>query len=780
MNKIKKILTIILCLIFIVTFFEGCKNSEEKNLKNGMFIEEEYSFPEEIAYLMDFKKLEDGNLAVLGKEGYGKTTDFEILKLRYFESSDLGKTWSEIKINTPEKIDNYFVSYESGKITSKGEIVVNAIYYTPKDIENINEERKSLLENKSQEEEINKDYKNNWIIINKNGTKRDVTNYEDGFKYSGLKLDNKGNGYFLSLDNKEIIKINLETKDIENTFKFNDEKVDNFTILDNFLIVNDSHEVFKYNIENGQKEKIDILTEKINENLDYYISSQKEKTMYMVGTNGLYRYALGNEVLEKLIEGNTSILGSSKDFLKGFIEIGDNNFLGIFSNNENSQMLLEHFYFSKDETKTPKKKITIYSLYEDNTLKEAISKYKKEHNDIYINYEIGIDEEKYKSDKEDAIRALNVEIMAGNGPDIIQLDGLEVDLYIEKGFLEDISNIVSKLNDECFTNILNNLNNNKTYVVPIKFSVPIELNKVGENIETLQAFTKKIKSIKESFNGDIISPINAEELLYYFYGGYENGLLNEDKSLNKESLKEYLENIKIIYDETKNFHSEELINNHNKEIKKYEEYLENNKEQEDLSKSFAKKYAHGDDYNSVFYKNTSAIKIAYIYSFENFAEIYANKEKYNVKVTAWHGNGKGVVVPQILIGLSSKSNNKEISKDFIKELFSEKYQSLNKYEGIPINKNTLKNELSDKRNFGTNLTIKDDLENVIGFKSRELSDKEIDDVISLIESYNGWGIIDMMIIDNTIEEMTAYVEGKASMEDTISKIEDKLKIYLSE
>ena len=40
---------------------------------------------------------------------------------------------------------------------------------------------------------------------------------------------------------------------------------------------------------------------------------------------------------------------------------------------------------------------------------------------------------------EDAIKALNTEIMAGNGPDVIMLDGLPIESYLAKGMLADLS-----------------------------------------------------------------------------------------------------------------------------------------------------------------------------------------------------------------------------------------------------------------------------------------------------------------------------------------------------
>ena len=70
--------------------------------------------------------------------------------------------------------------------------------------------------------------------------------------------------------------------------------------------------------------------------------------------------------------------------------------------------------------------------------------------------DVGVSEEDGKT-VSDAIRSLNTEIMAGNGPDIILMDGLPIEDYIEKGVLEDLSDMVESVKEngeEFFENVL--------------------------------------------------------------------------------------------------------------------------------------------------------------------------------------------------------------------------------------------------------------------------------------------------------------------------------------
>ena len=55
----------------------------------------------------------------------------------------------------------------------------------------------------------------------------------------------------------------------------------------------------------------------------------------------------------------------------------------------------------------------------------------------------------------DALKTLTTEIMAGNGPDVLLLDGMPVETYIEKGVLKDLSALIKESGGSYFENILN-------------------------------------------------------------------------------------------------------------------------------------------------------------------------------------------------------------------------------------------------------------------------------------------------------------------------------------
>ena len=54
----------------------------------------------------------------------------------------------------------------------------------------------------------------------------------------------------------------------------------------------------------------------------------------------------------------------------------------------------------------------------------------------------------------DRIRALNARILAGDGPDILVLDGLPTESYIEKGILADLNPLLGDLKEELLPSVL--------------------------------------------------------------------------------------------------------------------------------------------------------------------------------------------------------------------------------------------------------------------------------------------------------------------------------------
>ena len=80
-------------------------------------------------------------------------------------------------------------------------------------------------------------------------------------------------------------------------------------------------------------------------------------------------------------------------------------------------------------------------------MRRLIARFQKQNPDIYVNYQIGLSGEDGVT-ASDALRMLNTEILAGDGPDVLMLDGISVDTYTEKGLLMDLTTVLANIQEQ--------------------------------------------------------------------------------------------------------------------------------------------------------------------------------------------------------------------------------------------------------------------------------------------------------------------------------------------
>ncbi len=799
MKKTKNLILALLVFVFSFTTIVGCKSSDKTENSKGRYIEEDYNMVEGLGYLLDISKLDNGNIAVIGVPSENQESEtFSLTKVKYYESSDGAKSWEEKELNLPEKKDDKFISYDQAKILKDGSIIFTTTEYTQEEIDSINEEIASADDEDATEEtddtedddvEIyneSDDTEDNTKILKRDteGNLSEIGDKSFNSGYMGKIVDDGDYLYFEQYDPSQVIKYDVKNNKVDKTIKLKGEYVNEVAILEDSIIANDYEKVLEYSLKDGkEKGEIKALSKKATSNLSYY-SGMDNKNLYLVGEDGVYRYKNGSDKVEQLMDPTLTTFGDNDYYLDKFVEIGENEFLATFSNSEDNNVILKHYYYDSKQSSKPDKQITMYSLYEDSSIKQSIVKYQKEHADVYINYETGITYEGDKEDmisEDDAIKALNTKIMAGKGPDIICLDELPEKSYIDKGLLLDITEIANSFDEATtLTNVLNSGNvDGKVYSIPTSFEIPILFNGTDKNVNNLNELAAAAKELKGNYSGDIVTPIEADELLYYFYSTCGADLLNNDKSLNKDKVKEYLEDIKTIYEASKDNHTDAAINEHKKSLKDYEEY------KDEIGESFAKSmYSYNYlDYSLLSNKDTCP---AFVLSTINYNQdvVCNNKviEKYpSYKYAAWQGMGSKSIIPRGKIGISSKSSKQDIAKEFLKALFSKEYQKNSQMYSLPINKELLKETLQDKEALQGTMGYSDEEGNdTFEIDLAPLTDEEVNNFIQMVESFDNAKVADSKIIDKTIDDMTAYVTGKKNMDETLSAIDKELKVYLSE
>ncbi len=150
----------------------------------------------------------------------------------------------------------------------------------------------------------------------------------------------------------------------------------------------------------------------------------------------------------------------------------------------------------KDEEPAAGDTLRIYSLKPGiGMAQEAAIFFQNMHPELKVTYESGYTGEDGVT-LSDAIRTLNTELMAGEGPDILVLDGLPADSYAEKGILEELTDIVEPEKEKYYYNIISAYNGGgKIFQIPFVFEAPVLVGDTevtaAQNREELMDVMKK-------------------------------------------------------------------------------------------------------------------------------------------------------------------------------------------------------------------------------------------------------------------------------------------------
>mgnify|MGYP002235248826 FL=1 len=120
-----------------------------------------------------------------------------------------------------------------------------------------------------------------------------------------------------------------------------------------------------------------------------------------------------------------------------------------------------------------------------------------------VNFEVGTSG---GASAEDALRTLNTELVAGKGPDVLILDGMPLQSFIDKGVLAELSQVISA--DGLIPQVVDPMRTDgKLYAVPTRFTVPVLMGKPEtlEGLDSLEALAAAVQDGPEALaaSGDI-------------------------------------------------------------------------------------------------------------------------------------------------------------------------------------------------------------------------------------------------------------------------------------
>ena len=714
----------------------GTQKADSTGAGKGRFVETEQNIPEHINTINSVGRSKSGELTMLG---YGENEN----ALYLAHSTDNGKEWKETKL---KPIDCYVSAIDGEKGT--------AAVFGYEDAANM-----ALVARDGSIQKVKlelPEYKKE-----SDGT-GEPGNFITSAVYAGEKL--------LVTDlNWDVYEVNQETGKMTLFSKSLTENVNRLLpIGTHFAMMTDSGMQFA-DADSGEIIKTDAVLqkamEKENEDSGDYATGivitagASDEELYYMNHEGLFYHKSGGSTIEQLIDGSLASVSDQNMAFHALFKIDDKNFL-LFAVNAGKERF---FSYSYDETVSavPEKQLTVYALEDSNVLQQIITAYQAKYPDVMVKKTIGMSGEDGVT-AEDAIKTLNTQVLAGNGPDVLVLDGLPVDSYIEKGALEDISSYVNNADEKegLFTNITKTYaSGDALYQVPIRFYCSIvegnsDLIANSSDLQTLETYVQKLNSGGE---GKIIRAWGPETLLYSFYC-VDSASWKTAEGIDMDRLKQYLQTVKTLYDA--------------------DGYSEADRISDEASRNIMDGQLYSLGAQSAMDQLISMSQMAFgsLTDVTSVQQLYAAEKTQKGTFVLLDQNAGKSFVPYVSLGLAKSAAENKNAQAFINLALSEEGQK-QMNEGFSINRVALTQECENSSNYY--------IESSYGDKSvtldiKKISKKQKEELIALLESLDTPAWTDRVVEDLVLSEGKKYLQGKQSLEDTVSAIAGKVQLYDAE
>ncbi len=767
-NKIRKLSLLLAGLMVIGT---GCGNNADdmpeggtespssgqerddgQNTAKGRYMETLKNTPEGLNTIEDMVRLSDGSVALINPD----TGSLLI-------SKDNGDAWEEKELPAlAEKIN-----LEEIEITSNSVAPDGAVFFSYVDW------------NQPAENGVDEKY----VYIDKDGNASEIELTEpsgDRFylswaAFTGERtlaaLMNGGYAYTIDLDSRMMNKISASEDGYEEIFLAGD-----------YLMTAEwVYQLSAGNIAEDAEFRDFIKQESPQGRHMAVCFNSAENTVYSASKSGLYSHVLGGSSMEKLLDGGLCSLGDPTKTASAILQNEDGSFLIGYEDGE-----IDLYTYDAAAPAVPAQQISIFSMEQNLSVSRAVSNFRKRHPDVYVKQEVGLSGD-YGVTKEDAIRNLNTRLLSGEGPDIILLDDMPLNSYIEKNMLSDLKDTIGELEKEnnYFSDILHAYENEDgLYAVPIRFRVPVILGdkEAVSGVSDAASLTAAVKKAREKspYSTTVLGAYKPEELLKQMYMMLAASEFVKDGEIDEAALKDFLTQAKEIYEE-------EQKNITSKDMQSYENTMQW-QEENGMGKEEGNFPIDSTDVYQMLIKGQLLV-IGTISSVEDLEFSVGMLEHESLPNMAYNVlSGQKTFSPEGICGISAKSEETELSLEFLKELLEMETQKADLADGLPVNADAFAKFFENPNpndtsviGFVASVTGDDgETDQKVEFTAEWPKESDVADLKTKIEELKTPGLSDDVIRSAILESGAKVLSGDVSVDEGCGEIVQKVDLYLAE
>ena len=526
-------------------------------------------------------------------------------------------------------------------------------------------------------------------------------------------------------------------------------------------------------LREGQQEKLtDVLGEQLTASAKTEEGSRGKNVLwqnsqgYLFFTTGegLYSFVPGGSVTEELVSANKSSFGDPSFLPRALTGTEDGSFyvLGMLG----GEAVLCQYDFDANAPLQATQVLKLYSLYDDEDLRQIVSRYQKSHPETDIHLEIGLSGEDGVTEA-DALRTLNTEILAGSGPDILRLDGMSLDSYLEKDLFLDLSDLLEE------TRTLENITKcyetkGKVSVLPVAFAIPAIYGPkdLVDSIHDLDSFVEAATQALARSGADSLMngmiPVLVTDIIY---DSCSAAWKTADGTLDPSALEAFLAASKALYDLDAPLRE------------RYADIL--GQMDGDLGITPGEFTAIGGSWDILM--NGEAMSVGTLESMDVWSYALAGDQQLEGYTLApLTLQASGVFLPRQIYGVLNTTEIADTAKDFIRFLLGEEVQKRNLNYGFPVNQAVFEALIQEDKTTDVSFATSTEDGQMLSLTARYPSAQERKELAQWVRDLTTPALTDRTIRTLITAQAADCMNGTCTAKEAADRALQSLNLYLSE
>lgn len=486
--------------------------------------------------------------------------------------------------------------------------------------------------------------------------------------------------------------------------------------------------------------------------------------LFFTTGEGIYSFVPGGSVTEELVSANKSSFGDPSFMPRALTGTEDGSFyvLGMLG----GEAVLCQYDFDANAPLQATQVLKLYSLYDDEDLRQIISRYQKSHPETDIHLEIGLSGEDGVTEA-DALRTLNTEILAGSGPDVLRLDGMSLDSYLEKDLFLDLSDLLGQ------TPTLENITrcyetNGKVSVLPVAFAIPAVYGPrdLVESIHDLDSFVEAAtqaldRSDADSLMNGMIPALVTDNI----YDSCSAAWKKTDGTLDAGALEAFIAANKALYDLDAPLRE------------RYADIL--SQMDGDLGITPGEYTAIGGSRDILM--DGEAMSVGTLESMDIWSFALAGDEQLEGYTLApLTLQARGVFLPRQIYGVLNTTDIADTAKDFVRFLLGEEVQKRNLNYGFPVNQTVFDKLIQEDKTANASFASSREGGEMISLTARYPSAQERKELAQWVQALTTPALTDRTIRNLITAQAADCMKGTCTAKEAADRALQSLNLYLSE